>query len=322
MSAGYKAIQIIKEDGSRVADIRPMVHCSVSVVASDGKTQENGSYGFGGRTGYSDVFNEKSWKNAADEAVRQAVTNLDAIEAPAGEMVVVLGAGWPGVMLHEAVGHGLEADSNRKNSSVFSGKVGQKVASDCVTVIDEGNILDRRGSVTIDDEGTPTQKNVLIEKGVLKGYMQDRMNARLMNVAPTGNGRRQSFEHPPVPRMTNTYMEAGNDSPEDIIKSVKKGLYAKQFGGGQVDTTSGNFVFNATEAYLIENGKITKPVKGVTLMGNGPDAMMKIDMVGNDLELDKGIGSCGKAGQWVPVGVGQPTVKMRGIKVGGTKGPA
>ena len=268
---------------------------------------------------FTDYMQPGVWKAQIDEALRMALLNLDSIAAPAGEMEVVLGSGWPGVMLHEAVGHGLEGDFNRKGTSVFSGRVGEQVASKGVTVIDDGTIADRRGSITVDDEGTPSKRNVLIEDGILKGYMQDRQNARLMGVDATGNGRRQSYEHAPMPRMTNTYMENGKDDPQEIVASIKKGIYAVNFGGGQVDITSGKFVFSAAEAYLVENGKIGAPVKGATLIGNGPDAMSKITMIGNDTELDSGIGTCGKSGQSVPVGVGQPTVKMGGITVGGTE---
>jgi TldD protein len=260
-----------------------------------------------------------SWQAQVDEALRIATLNLDSVAAPAGEMEIVLGAGWPGVMLHEAVGHGLEGDFNRKGTSVFSGRVGEQVAAKGVTVVDDGTMMDRRGSITVDDEGTQSRRNVLIEDGILRGYMQDRQNARLMGVEATGNGRRESYVHAPMPRMTNTFMESGKDDPEEIVASMKKGIYAVNFGGGQVDITSGKFVFSASEAYLVENGKIGAPVKGATLIGNGPDAMSKITMIGNDMALDKGVGTCGKAGQSVPVGVGQPTVKMGGITVGGTE---
>jgi TldD protein len=279
---------------------------------------ESGSSGAGGRLAYQRFIDPTNWKAQVDEALRQALVNLDSVPAPAGEMPVVLGPGWPGVMLHEAVGHGLEGDFNRKKTSAFAGLIGQRVASPGVTVVDDGTIPDRRGSLSVDDEGTPTNCTVLIEDGILKGYMQDRLNARLMGMKPTGNGRRESFAYAPMPRMTNTYMLAGDKDPQEIIASVKRGLYAVNFGGGQVDITSGKFVFSASEAYLIEDGKVGKAVKGATLIGNGPDALTKISMIGNDLALDSGIGTCGKDGQGVPVGVGQPTLRMDGLTVGGT----
>jgi TldD protein len=303
-----------------VADLRPLVRLNVSVVVESQGRRESGSYGTGGRMSYSSVLNEASWKHAVDEAFRQALVNLESRPAPAGEMEVVLGNGWPGILLHEAVGHGLEGDFNRKGSSAFAGLVGKRVASPGVTVVDDGTIEGRRGSLTIDDEGTPTSRTVMIEDGILKGFIQDRMNARLMGVAATGNGRRQSYAHAPMPRMTNTVMLAGSHTPDEMIRSVKRGLYAVNFGGGQVDITSGKFVFAASEAYLIEDGRVTAPVRGATLIGNGPDAMTKISMIGNDLALDPGIGTCGKNGQGVPVGVGQPTLKMQGLTVGGTAG--
>jgi len=314
----WRAVQIIRPDGVRVGDIRPLVRLSVSVVVGDGDRLETGSSGAGGRTGYQAYIEPAHWQAQVDEALREALVNLGSIPAPAGQMTVVLGSGWPGIMLHEAIGHGLEGDFNRKKTSTFSGRVGERIAAPGVTVIDDGTIPDRRGSLTVDDEGTPSNRNVLIEDGILKGYMQDRMNARLMGVAPTGNGRRQSFAHHPMPRMTNTYMLAGSHEPEEIIRSVKRGLYAVNFGGGQVDITSGKFVFSASEAYLIEDGKIGPAVKGATLIGNGPEALTKISMIGNDLKLDPGIGVCGKDGQGVPVGVGQPTLRMDGLTVGGT----
>jgi TldD protein len=318
LSGVWQAVQIIRPDGRRVADIRPLVRLGVSIVVGEGDRMETGSSGAGGRLGYDRYLDPQQWKAQVDEALRQALTNLDSVPAPAGEMTVVLGPGWPGVMLHEAVGHGLEGDFNRKKTSAFSGMIGQRVAARGVTVVDDGTMPDRRGSLTVDDEGTPTNYTVLIEDGILKGYMQDRMNARLLGAAPTGNGRRQSFAHAPMPRMTNTYMLAGSQDPQEIIASVKKGLYAVNFGGGQVDITSGKFVFSASEAYLIEDGKIGPAVKGATLIGNGPDALTKITMIGNDLRLDDGIGTCGKDGQSVPVGVGQPTLRMDGLTVGGT----
>ncbi|MBT6415528.1 metalloprotease TldD [Candidatus Puniceispirillum sp.] len=319
LAGSWQAVQIMRSDGMRVADIRPLVRLGVNVVVEQNGRMESGGTGAGGRVMFTDYMQPAIWKAQIDEALRMAVLNLDSIAAPAGEMEVVLGSGWPGVMLHEAVGHGLEGDFNRKGTSVFSGRVGEQVASKGVTVIDDGTIADRRGSITVDDEGTPSKRNVLIEDGILKGYMQDRQNARLMGVDATGNGRRESYEHAPMPRMTNTYMENGKDDPQEIVASIKKGIYAVNFGGGQVDITSGKFVFSAAEAYLVENGKIGAPVKGATLIGNGPDAMSKISMIGNDTALDSGIGTCGKSGQSVPVGVGQPTVKMGGITVGGTE---
>jgi TldD protein len=318
LSGVWQAVQIIRADGRRVADIRPLVRIGVSVVVAEGDRMETGSSGAGGRMAYERYLDPAQWKEQVDEALRQALVNLGAVPAPAGEMIVVLGPGWPGVMLHEAVGHGLEGDFNRKKTSAFSGMIGERVASKGVTVVDDGTLPDRRGSLTVDDEGTPTNYTVLIEDGILKGYMQDRMNARLLGATPTGNGRRQSFAHAPMPRMTNTYMLAGDRDPQEIIASVDRGLYAVNFGGGQVDITSGKFVFSASEAYLIENGKVGPAVKGATLIGNGPDAMTKVTMIGNDLALDHGIGTCGKDGQGVPVGVGQPTLRMDGLTVGGT----
>ena len=318
LSGVWQAVQIIRADGRRVADIRPLVRLGVSVVVGEGDRMETGSSGSGGRMAYDRYLDPAHWKKEVDEALRQALVNLGAVPAPAGEMIVVLGPGWPGVMLHEAVGHGLEGDFNRKKTSAFSGMIGQRVASKGVTVVDDGTLPDRRGSLTVDDEGTPTNYTVLIEDGILKGYMQDRMNARLLGATPTGNGRRQSFAHAPMPRMTNTYMLAGDRDPKEIIASVDRGLYAVNFGGGQVDITSGKFVFSASEAYLIENGRVGPAVKGATLIGNGPDAMTKVTMIGNDLALDNGIGTCGKDGQGVPVGVGQPTLRMDGLTVGGT----
>jgi len=318
LSGVWQAVQIIRPDGRRVADIRPLVRLNVAIVVGEGDRMETGSAGSGGRVAYDRYLDPRHWKAQVDEALRQALVNLAAVPAPAGEMIVVLGPGWPGVMLHEAVGHGLEGDFNRKRTSAFSGMIGQRVATKGVTVVDDGTLPDRRGSLTIDDEGTPTNCTVLIEDGILKGYMQDRLNARLLGAAPTGNGRRQSFAHAPMPRMTNTYMLAGGHDPQEIIGSVKRGLFAVNFGGGQVDITSGKFVFSASEAYLIEDGKVGPSVKGATLIGNGPDAMTKVTMIGNDLRLDDGIGTCGKDGQGVPVGVGQPTLRMDGLTVGGT----
>ena len=319
LAGSWQAVQIIRADGHRAADIRPLVRLNVSVVVSRDGRMESGSSGAGGRVMFDNYMAPEIWQAQVREALRIAKLNLDSVAAPAGEMEVALGAGWPGVMLHEAVGHGLEGDFNRKGTSIFSGRVGKQVAAKGVTVVDDGTMQDRRGSITIDDEGTQSRRNVLIEDGILRGYMQDRQNARLMGVEATGNGRRQSHEHAPMPRMTNTFMENGEHSPEEIVSSMKKGIYAVNFGGGQVDITSGKFVFAASEAYLVENGKIGAPVKGATLIGNGPDAMSRISMVGNDMALDDGVGTCGKAGQSVPVGVGQPTVKMGGITVGGTE---
>ena len=319
VAASWQVVDILRADGHRVRDIRPMTRINISVMVGQGDRQESGSYGSGGRIGFGDFIAEGNWQYGADEALRQALVNLEAIDAPAGTMDVVLSSGWPGVMLHEAVGHGLEGDFNRKKTSAFAGLLGQMVAAPGVTVVDDGTIDSRRGSITIDDEGTPSGYNVLIENGKLTGYMQDRQNARLMGMKPTGNGRRQGYAHVPMPRMTNTYMLGGDKTPEEIIASVKKGIYAVSFGGGQVDITSGKFVFGCTEAYLIENGKIGPAVKGAMLIGNGPDAMKRISMVGNDMKLDTGIGNCGKAGQWVPVGVGQPHLRMDQVTVGGTQ---
>ncbi|TMP81621.1 metalloprotease TldD [Pseudoalteromonas phenolica] len=322
MSAVYEEVLVAASDGTFATDIRPLIRLNCSVLLEKNGRRERGGAGGGARLDYGYfkelVDGKPRWMEYAKEAVRMAKVNLEAIDAPAGAMPVVLGAGWPGVLLHEAVGHGLEGDFNRKGASAFSGKVGEKVASSLCTVVDDGTIADRRGSLNIDDEGTPAGYNVLIENGILKGYMQDKMNARLMGVAPTGNGRRESYAHLPMPRMTNTYMLPGEHSQEEIISTVKKGVFASNFGGGQVDITSGKFVFSASEAYLIEDGKITQPIKGATLIGNGPDVMHKISMVGNDLELDRGVGVCGKDGQSVPVGVGQPSLKIDEITVGGT----
>ncbi|QND52212.1 metalloprotease TldD [Phyllobacterium sp. 628] len=318
LAGSWQQVEILRADGHFVRDIRPMVRLNVSVVVGDGDRQESGSYGAGGRKGFGEFITTEKWQHAADEALRQALVNLEAIPAPAGTFDIVLSNGWPGVMLHEAVGHGLEGDFNRKKTSAFAGLLGQKVASKGVTVVDDGTISERRGSLTVDDEGMPTNKTVLIEDGILVGYMQDRQNARLMGMQPTGNGRRESYAHAPMPRMTNTYMLDGDKTPEEIIASVKNGIYAVSFGGGQVDITSGKFVFGCTEAYMIENGKIGAPVKGAMLIGNGPDAMQRISMIGNDLQLDTGMGNCGKGGQWVPVGVGQPHLRMDQMTVGGT----
>ena len=318
LAGTHEVILILDSDGKIAADIRPLVRMSVSVIVEEKGRREQGSDGGGGRGSYQMFFENDKALNLAREAVRQAVVNLSAKPAPAGTMPVVLGPGWPGVLLHEAVGHGLEGDFNRKGTSAFSGRLGERVASPVCTVVDDGTLASRRGSLNIDDEGTPTQKTVLIEKGILKGYLQDKLNAKLMGMAPTGNGRRESYAHLPLPRMTNTYMLPGPYDPDEIIASIDKGLYAVNFSGGQVDITSGKFVFSASEAYLIENGKITHPVKGATLIGHGPEVLTKVSMLGNDLKLDAGIGTCGKDGQSVPVGVGQPTVKVDALTVGGT----
>ena len=317
LAGEYEVILVAGSDGRLAADIRPLVRCSISVIIEENGKREQGASGGGGRFDFG-YFTDEVLQRYAREAVHQAAVNLHAEPAPAGQMTVVLGSGWPGILLHEAVGHGLEGDFNRKGSSAFSGRLGQRVAAKGVTVIDDGTIADRRGSLNIDDEGNPTQRNVLIEDGILKGYMQDSLNARLMGVAPTGNGRRESFAHLPLPRMTNTMMLAGEHDPQEILGSVKKGIYAANFGGGQVDITSGKFVFSMSEAYLIEDGKVTRPIKGATLIGNGPDALTRVSMIGNDLKLDPGVGTCGKDGQSVPVGVGQPTVRIDGLTVGGT----
>ncbi|GAD88166.1 MULTISPECIES: metalloprotease TldD [Vibrio] len=323
LSGVYEQVLVAATDGTYATDIRPLVRLSISVLVQRGDRRERSSSGGGGRYDYQRFLamdgNKTVAMHFADEAIRLALVNLESDAAPAGAMPVVLGAGWPGVLLHEAVGHGLEGDFNRKQSSVFSGKVGDKVTSDLCTIVDDGTMVDRRGSLNIDDEGVEGQYNTLIENGVLKGYMQDKMNARLMGVAPTGNGRRESFAHLPMPRMTNTYMLPGQHTPEEIISTVKKGIYAPSFAGGQVDITSGKFVFSTSEAYLIENGKITRPVKDATLIGSGIEAMQQVSMIGNDLQIDQGVGVCGKAGQSVPVGVGQPTVKLETITVGGTE---
>lgn len=318
MAASWQAVQIIRGDGAAAADIRPLVRLNVSIIAKQGDRMEAGSHGVGGRAGFDQWIDPDAWQSQVDEALRQAIVNLEAIPAPAGEMTVVLGPGWPGILLHEAIGHGLEGDFNRKKTSAFSGLVGERVAAPGVTVIDDGTLSDRRGSLTIDDEGTPASQTVLIEDGILKGYMHDRLNARLMGHAATGNGRRESFAHNPIPRMTNTYMLDGKMDPDEIIRSAKSGLYAVNFGGGQVDITSGKFVFSCTEAYRIENGKIGAPVKGATLIGSGPEALKKIRMIGNDMAMDPGVGTCGKDGQGVPVGVGQPTILLDDLTVGGT----
>ncbi|MEW5787109.1 MAG: metalloprotease TldD [Pseudomonadota bacterium] len=317
LAGEYEVIFVTRLDGRSAADVRPLCRVSLQVIVEQDGRREQGSAGGGGRFDYA-YFSDALLQEYARLAVEQALTNLNAQPAPAGTMTVVLGSGWPGILLHEAIGHGLEGDFNRKGSSAFSGRIGQRVAADGVTVVDDGTIPDRRGSLNVDDEGTPSQRTVLIENGILRGYMQDSMNARLMGMAPTGNARRESFAHLPMPRMTNTYMLAGDKDPAEILRSVKKGLYAVNFGGGQVDITSGKFVFSAAEAYMIEDGRITYPVKGATLIGNGPDVLTRVSMIGNDLKLDPGVGTCGKEGQSVPVGVGQPTLKIEGLTVGGT----
>ena len=317
LAGEYEVVMVARSDGMQAADVRPLVRLSLQVIVEADGRREQGSAGGGGRFDYGH-FNEDVLNDYAQKAVHQALTNLEARPAPAGTMTVVLGPGWPGILLHEAVGHGLEGDFNRKGTSAFSGRVGERVAARGVTVVDDGTIANRRGSLNVDDEGNPTQHNILIEDGVLRGYIQDSMNARLMGVAPTGNGRRESYAHVPMPRMTNTYMLNGDRDPAEIIASVDRGLYAVNFGGGQVDITSGKFVFSASEAFMIENGKLTYPVKGATLIGNGPDALTRVSMIGNDMRLDPGVGTCGKEGQSVPVGVGQPTLRIDGLTVGGT----
>ncbi len=317
LAGEYEVVMVARSDGVQAADVRPLVRLSLQVIVESGGRREQGSAGGGGRFDYA-YFDDAILDDFAAKAVQQALTNLDARPAPAGTMTVVLGPGWPGVLLHEAVGHGLEGDFNRKGTSAFSGRIGERVAARGVTVVDDGTLERRRGSLNVDDEGNPTQHNVLIEDGVLRGYIQDTLNARLMKVAPTGNGRRESYAHVPMPRMTNTYMLNGDKDPQEIIASVDRGLYAVNFGGGQVDITSGKFVFSASEAFIIENGKLTHPVRGATLIGNGPDALTRVSMIGNDMRLDPGVGTCGKEGQSVPVGVGQPTLRIDGLTVGGT----
>ena len=318
LAGEWQAVEIMRAGGARAGDVRPLVRLNVSITVGDGDRMESGSHGAGGRARYDTWLEPERWRAQTDEALRQALVNLRAVHAPAGEMPVVLGPGWPGILLHEAIGHGLEGDFNRKKTSAFAGLMGQRIASPGVTVVDDGTIPGRRGSITVDDEGTPSQRNVLIEDGILVGYLQDRMNARLMGVKPTGNGRRESYAYHPMPRMTNTYMLAGDKSPEELIRSVKRGVYAVNFGGGQVDITSGKFVFSSAEAYLIEDGKIGPSLKGATLIGNGPDVLTKVKAVANDMALDPGIGTCGKDGQSVPVGVGLPSLLVEGLTVGGT----
>ncbi len=319
LAAVHDVVMVVRSDGLLAADVRPLVRLNIAVIAEENGRREQGTAGGGGRGSYTQFFDGDAVLGYTREAVRQALVNLEAVDAPAGELQVVLGPGWPGILLHEAIGHGLEGDFNRKGTSAFAGRMGQRVASEQCTVVDDGTLPDRRGSLSVDDEGTATQRTVLIEDGVLVGYMQDTLNARLMGVAPTGNGRRESYAHVPMPRMTNTYMLGGRYDPREIIASVGRGLYAVNFGGGQVDITSGKFVFSASEAYLIEQGKVTRPVKGATLIGNGPEVLTRVGMVGNDLRLDPGVGTCGKEGQSVPVGVGQPTLRIDGLTVGGTQ---
>jgi len=319
LGSEYKVILVATSQGLVVGDIQPLTRLNVTCIAEEGGNRQVGSFGGGGRVEFGFFVDAKDYERYAREAVRQAILNLSAQDAPAGTMDVVLGPGWPGILLHEAIGHGLEGDFNRKKTSAFSDRIGQRVASELCTVVDDGTIPSRRGSMNVDDEGTPTRRNVLIEKGILEGYLQDRLNASLMKMPLTGNGRRESYAHIPMPRMTNTFMLAGESDPEGIIHSVKNGLYAVSFGGGQVDITSGKFVFSASEAYLIEDGKVTQPVKGATLIGNGPDVLTRVSMVGSDLKLDEGVGTCGKDGQSVPVGVGLPTIRIDGLTVGGTR---
>ncbi|WP_260581421.1 metalloprotease TldD [Sphingopyxis sp. PET50] len=318
LAGSWSVVEIVRADGFLATDIRPLVRLNVSIVVEENGRRESGYFGLGGRYMYDHLFEEAQWNRAIDEALKQALVNLEAVDAPAGEMTVLLGPGWPGVLLHEAIGHGLEGDFNRKGTSAFSGRIGQRVAAPGVTVVDDGSIAERRGSLSIDDEGTPTSETVLIEDGILKGYMQDRLNARLMGMAPTGNGRRESFAHAPMPRMTNTFMKGGNDDPAELLSRVRNGIFAKSMGGGQVDIVSGKFVFSCTEAYKIENGKLGAPIKGATLIGDGPSVLTKVTGIGNDMALDEGIGVCGKGGQSIPAGVGQPTLLVSGLTVGGT----
>jgi len=318
LAGSWSVVEIVRADGFTATDVRPLVRLNVSIIMEENGRRETGTFGMGGRYLYDSLFEEAQWRRAIDEAIAQAEVNLRSVAAPAGEMTVLLGHGWPGVLLHEAIGHGLEGDFNRKGTSAFTGKIGQRVAAPGVTVVDDGSIMDRRGSLSIDDEGTPTQENILIEDGILKGYMQDRLNARLMGVPATGNGRRESYAHAPMPRMTNTFMRGGNDDPAELLSRVKSGIYAKSFGGGQVDIVSGKFVFSCTEAYRIENGRLGDPIKGATIIGDGPTALTRVIGIGNDMALDEGIGMCGKGGQSVPAGVGQPTLLLEGLTVGGT----
>ena len=318
LSASWSVVEIVRADGFVAQDVRPLVRLNVSIVAEHNGRRETGTFGIGGRRLYDDLFEPETWNRGIDTALAQALVNLESVDAPAGEMTVLLGPGWPGVLLHEAVGHGLEGDFNRKGTSAFSGRIGERVAAPGVTVVDDGSIPGRRGSLTIDDEGTPTEETVLIEDGILKGYIHDRMSARLMGLAPTGNGRRESYAHAPMPRMTNTFMRGGNDDPAELLSRMKNGIFAKSFGGGQVDITSGKFVFSCTEAYRVENGKLGAPIKGATLIGDGPSVLTRVTGIGHDMALDEGVGVCGKGGQSVPAGVGQPTLLVEGLTVGGT----
>ncbi len=318
LSGSWSVVEIVRADGFLATDIRPLVRLNVAIVCEANGRRESGSFGIGGRYLYDSLFAPETWNRAIDEALAQALVNLESVDAPAGEMTVLLGPGWPGVLLHEAIGHGLEGDFNRKGTSAFSGRIGERVAAPGIDIVDDGSILNRRGSLSIDDEGTPTRETVLIEDGILKGYMQDRLNARLMGVAPTGNGRRESFAHAPMPRMTNTFMKNGNDDPAELLSRMKSGIFAKSFGGGQVDIVSGKFVFSCTEAYRVENGRLGASIKGATLIGDGPSVLTKVTGIGNDFALDEGIGVCGKGGQSVPAGVGQPTLLVEGLTVGGT----
>ena len=318
LAGSWSVVEIVRPDGFVATDVRPLVRLNVSIVVEQNGRRETGVFGIGGRYLYESLFEPATWNRAIDEALAQALVNLDSVAAPGGEMTVLLGPGWPGILLHEAIGHGLEGDFNRKGTSAFSGRIGERVAAPGVTVVDDGSIADRRGSLSIDDEGTPTSETVLIEDGILKGYMQDRLNARLMGVEPTGNGRRESFAHAPMPRMTNTFMKGGSDDPAELLSRVKRGIFARAFGGGQVDIVSGKFVFSCTEAYLIEDGRLGAPIKGATIIGDGPTSLTKVTGIGNDFALDEGIGMCGKGGQSVPAGVGQPTLLLEGLTVGGT----
>jgi TldD protein len=318
LSASWSVVEIVRADGFVATDVRPLVRLNVGIVAEQNGRRETGNFGMGGRWLYDDLFDPKNWNRAIDEALAQALVNLESVAAPAGEFTVLLGPGWPGVLLHEAVGHGLEGDFNRKGTSAFSGRIGERVGTPGVTVVDDGSIIGRRGSLSIDDEGTPTQENVLIEDGILKGYIHDRLNARLMGVPPTGNGRRESYAHAPMPRMTNTFMRGGNDDPAELLSRIENGIFAKSFGGGQVDIVSGKFVFSCTEAYMVENGKLGPPIKGATLIGDGPSVLTRVKGIGNDMALDEGVGICGKGGQSIPAGVGQPTLLVEGLTVGGT----
>ena len=318
LSGSWSVVEIVRADGFVATDVRPLVRLNIQIVVEQNGRRETGSFGIGGRYLYDRLFEEATWTRGVDEALRQALVNLDAVAAPAGEMTVLLGSGWPGVLLHEAIGHGLEGDFNRKGTSAFSGRIGERVAAEGITIVDDGSLPDRRGSLTIDDEGTPTGETVLIEDGILTGYMQDRLNARLMGVAATGNGRRESFAHAPMPRMTNTFMKAGKDDPAELLGRVGKGIFAKAFGGGQVDIVSGKFVFSCTEAYLVEDGRLGAPIKGATIIGDGPSVLTKVRGIGHDFALDEGIGMCGKGGQSVPAGVGQPSLLVEGMTVGGT----